>query len=328
MEETKTGTEKQQENPADTPMPVRTYKDRVFRMIFMEKREFLELYNAMNGTAYTDPKELVVTTLENAIYMGMKNDVSFLLHDRLSLYEHQSTDNPNMPLRNLLYVTEMYSGLTQGQDLYRSRPVPLPEPRFVEFYNGEKKLPERSERRLSSLYRNHTDDPALELKILVLNINPGYNTELMEKCRTLHEYTLFVSKIRKYQKEMPLAEAMEQTVAECIEENILADFLKKNRAEVIKVGIYEYDEALHIQQERADAKEEGIAEGRKEGIAEGRKEGRAAGILELLGDLGTVPVSLRETIMGEGNLEVLAKWLRQAARAETIEEFQKVMYKA
>lgn len=109
---------------------------------------------------------------------------------------------------------------------------------------------------------------------------------------------------------------------------ILADFLKKNRAEVIKVGIYEYDEALHIQQERADAKEEGIAEGRKEGIAEGRKEGRAAGILELLGDLGTVPVSLRETIMGEGNLEVLAKWLRQAARAETIEEFQKVMYKA
>lgn len=101
---------------------------------------------------------------------------------------------------------------------------------------------------------------------------------------------------------------------------ILADFLKKNRAEVIKVGIYEYDEALHIQQERADAKEEGIAEG--------RKEGRAAGILELLGDLGTVPVSLRETIMGEGNLEVLAKWLRQAARAETIGEFQKVMYKA
>ena len=315
MEETRTGTAKQQKYPADAPMPVRTYKDRVFRMIFKEKREFLELYNAMNGTAYTDPEELVVTTLENAIYMGMKNDVSFLLHDRLSLYEHQSTDNPNMPLRNLLYVAEIYSGLTQGQDLYRSRPIPLPEPRFVEFYNGEKKLPERSERRLSDLYRNHTGTPALELKTLVLNINPGYNTEFMEKCRTLHEYMLFVSKIRKYQKEMPLAEAMEQTVAECIREDILADFLKKNRAEVIKVGIYEYDEELHIQQERADAKEEGIA------------EGIAAGILQLLGDLEVVPEDLRETIMRESDLEVLARWLRQAARTETIETFRKMMYK-
>lgn len=100
MEETRIGTAKQQANPADGPAPVRTYKDRVFRMIFKEKKEFLELYNAMNGTAYTDPEELVVTTLENTIYMGMKNDVSFLLHDKLSLYEHQSTDNPNMPLRN------------------------------------------------------------------------------------------------------------------------------------------------------------------------------------------------------------------------------------
>ena len=319
MEETRIGTAKQQANPADGPAPVRTYKDRVFRMIFKEKKEFLELYNAMNGTAYTDPEELVVTTLENTIYMGMKNDVSFLLHDKLSLYEHQSTDNPNMPLRNLLYVAEMYSRLTQGQDLYRSRPTPLPEPRFVEFYNGEKKLPERSERRLSDLYQNHTDPPALELKTLVLNINPGHNTELMEKCRTLHEYMLFVSKIRKYRKEMPLAKAMEQTVAECIKEDILADFLRKNRAEVIKVGIYEYDEELHIQQERADAKEEGIVEGKKEGIA--------TGILQLLEDLEAVPGNLRETIMGERDMEVLTRWLRQAARTETIKEFREMMYK-
>ena len=319
MEETRIGTAKQQANPADGPAPVRIYKDRVFRMIFKEKKEFLELYNAMNGTAYTDPEELVVTTLENAIYMGMKNDVSFLLHDKLSLYEHQSTDNPNMPLRNLLYVAEMYSRLTQGQDLYRSRPTPLPEPRFVEFYNGEKKLPERSERRLSDLYQNHTDTPALELKTLVLNINPGHNTELMEKCRTLHEYMLFVSKIRKYRKEMPLAKAMEQTVAECIKEDILADFLRKNRAEVIKVGIYEYDEELHIQQERADAKEEGIVEGKKEGIA--------TGILQLLEDLEAVPGNLRETIMGERDMEVLTRWLRQAARTETIKEFREMMYK-
>lgn len=159
----------------------------------------------------------------------------------------------------------------------------------------------------------------MELKTLVLNINPGHNTELMEKCRTLHEYMLFVSKIRKYRKEMPLAKAMEQTVAECIKEDILADFLRKNRAEVIKVGIYEYDEELHIQQERADAKEEGIVEGKKEGIA--------TGILQLLEDLEAVPGNLRETIMGERDMEVLTRWLRQAARTETIKEFREMMYK-
>lgn len=240
---------------------VRTYKDRIFRMVFKEKQEFLELYNAMNGTDYHNPEDLTVTTLENAIYMNMKKDVSFLLHDRLTLYEHQSTDNPNMPLRNFFYVSDIYSRLTQEKNLHCSRPVLIPEPRFVEFYNGTKKLPERSERRLSDLFGHPVDFPALELKILVLNINFGYNTELMEKCHTLKEYMLFVKKIREYRSNMPLAQAMEQTIAECISENILADFLKKNRAEVIKVGIYEYNEELHIQQERSDAKDEGREEG-------------------------------------------------------------------
>lgn len=251
------------------PAPVRVYKDRIFRMIFKEKKEFLELYNALNGTGYANSDELVVTTLENAIYMNMKNDVSFLLHDQLTLYEHQSTNNPNMPLRNLFYVADVYSGLVQLENLYRSRPVQIPEPRFVEFYNGTKELPERSERKLSDLYFHPVDNPALELKILVLNINPGYNMELMGKCRTLWEYMIFVSKVREYSRGMPLSQAMEKAVAGAIKENILADFLRKNRAEVIKVGIYEYNEELHIQQEREDAREEGMKEGIKEGMEKG-----------------------------------------------------------
>ena len=113
MKETLNTTEKSAAMPTvGSPTPALTYKDRIFRMIFKEKREFLDLYNAMNGTHYTNPDELTVTTLDNAIYLGMKNDVSFLLHDTLSLYEHQSTDNPNMPLRNLLYVSDIYSQLT------------------------------------------------------------------------------------------------------------------------------------------------------------------------------------------------------------------------
>ncbi len=143
-----------QPQPAmEQPTPVRTYKDRIFRMIFKEKPALLALYNAMNGTAYTDPEELVITTLENAIYLGMKNDVSFMICDRLFLYEHQSTQNPNMPLRNLLYVADLYSVLTKDMFLYGEIPVAIPEPRFVVFYNGQQKMDERSSLRLSDLYK-------------------------------------------------------------------------------------------------------------------------------------------------------------------------------
>ena len=166
----------QTEKTLKHPIPVRAYKDRIFRMIFKEKRALLALYNAMNDTAYQDPEELVITTLENAIYLGMKNNVSFMICDRLFLYEHQSTKNPNMPLRNLLYVADLYSVLTKDMFLYGELPVAIPEPRFVVFYNGEQKMEERAVLRLSDLYpvsythldvykRQGTDDAAGNAKI-------------------------------------------------------------------------------------------------------------------------------------------------------------------
>ena len=265
------------ENEDEPPNALVTHKDRVFRMIFREKKEFLELYNAMNGTAYTNPEDLVVTTLENAIYMGLKNDVSFLLYDQLALYEHQSTDNPNMPLRDLFYVSDIYSKLTARENLYGSKLVRIPEPKFVVFYNGTDNLPERSELRLSDAYETKSESVDLELKVLVLNINPGYNDGLMEKCKTLKDYMIFVSRIREYSQQMSLNEAVEKSIRTCIDEDILAEFLRKNRAEVLKVSIYEYNEALHIRQEREAAKEdgwqEGLQEGRKEGIQQGIQHG-------------------------------------------------------
>ena len=159
----------QTEKDLKHPLPVRAYKDRIFRMIFKEKRALLALYNAMNDTAYQDPEELVITTLENAIYLGMKNDVSFMICDRLFLYEHQSTKNPNMPLRNLLYVADLYSVLTKDMFLYGELPAAIPEPRFVVFYNGEQKMEERAILRLSDLYHPRTEHPYLELETLVLN---------------------------------------------------------------------------------------------------------------------------------------------------------------
>ncbi len=257
-------------------IPMRAYKDRIFRMIFKEKAEFLELYNAMNGTSYDNPDDLIVTTLENAIYMGMKNDVSFMLYDRLALYEHQSSINPNMPLRDLFYLACVYSCLVRDESLFSERQIKIPEPKFVVFYNGVREAAERDIQRLSDAYINPSADPDLELKVTVLNINEGYNPELMGKCRTLQEYMILVSRIRQYSKSLPLANAVEKAVNECIRENILADFLRKNKSEVIRVGIFEYDEEKHMQQIR----EEGQQEGREEGRAEGREEGRAEGLAQ------------------------------------------------
>ncbi len=244
------------------PTPVRTYKDRIFRMIFNDKKEFLTLYNAMNGTDYDNPEDLVVTTLENAIYMGMHNDVSFLLYDKLTLYEHQSTNNPNMPLRDLFYVADVYSNLTKDEDLYGSQRITIPEPKFIVFYNGVENLPERFEMKLSDMFETVSEDVSLELKTQVFNINLGYNRALMEKCKTLHDYAIFVDLVRKYRKNMKLADAIERAVTECIEKGVLAEFLRKNRAEVIKMGIYEYNEEEHLRKEREYAKEEGIQEER------------------------------------------------------------------
>ena len=276
----------QTEEALKHPIPVRAYKDRIFRMIFKEKRALLALYNAMNDTAYQDPEELVITTLENAIYLGMKNDVSFMICDRLFLYEHQSTKNPNMPLRNLLYVADLYSVLTKDMFLYGELPVAIPEPRFVVFYNGEQKMKERAVLRLSDLYHPRTDHPYLELETLVLNINKGYNAELMEKCRELHDYSAFVALVREKRKNgMNLKHAVNEAIDECIHQDIMADFLRRNRAEVVKMSIYEYDEEKNYKMLQEQywnmgherGKSEGIVQGRAEGMAQGRTEGKNEG---------------------------------------------------
>ena len=121
----------------------RTFKSTVFIMVFEDKRNLLELYNAMTGKHYTDSEQLEINTLENAVYMSMKNDLSFLIDGRLSLYEHQSTYNPNLPLRFLIYISQLYSGMTRNKNLYGTKTVQIPPPEFVIFYNGEKDMPEK-----------------------------------------------------------------------------------------------------------------------------------------------------------------------------------------
>ena len=235
----------------------RLYKSRLFVMIFEEKKKLLELYNAVSGKHYEDPELLEINTLDNAIYMSMKNDISFLIDARLALYEHQSTYSPNLPLRFFLYLADLYSDMIRNVNLYSSKKVQLPTPHFVVFYNGERKQPDRKILKLSDLYSVVEKEYKLNLEVLMLNINSGHNPELMEACHTLWEYAEYTNRVRTYAKEMALDKAVEQAVTECIQEGNLIEFLEKNKAEAMKVSIYEYDEERHIRQEREEAWEEG-----------------------------------------------------------------------
>lgn len=241
------------------------YKDTVYRLLFKEPDKALSLYNSLNGTAYTDETMLEFNTLENAIYMGMKNDLSFLIMEQMHLYEQQSTYTPNMPLRDLFYVADMLQVFVKDKSLYSSKLIKLPTPHFVVFYNGVASLPERMELKLSDAFEVKTDKPELELKVQILNINPGMNEELKEKCPALREYVVFVEKVRNYAKEMRFEEAVEQAIEECIQNNVLRDFLLKQRAEVMKMSIYEYDKERELKLIRADEREIGRELGMEEG---------------------------------------------------------------
>ncbi len=239
------------------PMAERNYKDTVFRMLFREKSALLSLYNAVNKTNFTNVDDLEITTLENAVYMGMKNDVSCMFAFELSLYEHQSTVNPNMPLRDLFYVAQQLQKLTLNDNLYQNKAVQIPTPRFAVFYNGSAEIPERTEYRLSDLFQKKTENPELELIVTVYNINPGMNEDLLETCQLLKEYTLFTTKIRDKRKTMHLQTAVNQAVDECIREGILSDFLREQRAEVVAMSIFEYDYEKHMKIIKEEGREEG-----------------------------------------------------------------------
>ena len=256
----------------------RSYKDRLFRMVFREKKELLGLYNAVNGTSYTDPEALTVVTLENAIYMNMKNDLAVVMDFYMNLYEHQSTYNPNIPLRNLHYVARELRSWSGGRTIYGRQLVKIPTPRFFVFYNGRDMQPERQVLKLSDAFMNPEEDPALELKVVMLNINLGRNKELMEQCHTLLEYAQFVDRLRTFEKSMGREEAVKHTVDTCIREGILRDFLLKYREEAIEMCIFEYDEEETLRQLGQQSYEEGVAAGIEQGRTEGKSEGVAIGI--------------------------------------------------
>lgn len=249
------------ETTENTPVANRKFKDTIFRMLFSEKEALLSLYNAVNGSNYTDADALEIVTLENAIYMGMKNDLAFILDMNLYLYEHQSTINPNIPLRDLFYIAAEYQRLVDKKSLYSSALQKIPNPHFIVFYNGSMPIEDCCTRRLSDAFYHATDNPSLELVVTTFNVNVGHNTELMSQCRILREYSIYVAKVRVFTEQMPVDAAVQKAVAECIHENILADFLRKNQAEVIAMSIFEYDKEEEEKKLRKAEFEAGVEPG-------------------------------------------------------------------
>ena len=278
------------------------YKDTIFRMLFSDRESPLSLYNAVNKRNYTNPDDLEIVTLENAIYMGMKNDLAFILDMNLYLYEHQSTVNPNIPLRDLFYIAAEYQKLIDRKSLYSSAIQKIPTPGFFVFYNGIEPLEDCCISRLSDAFLHTGAEPALELIVTTLNINEGHNCELMQHCRKLKEYAQYVTKVRKYAEQLPLEDAVEQAVTECIRENILADFLKKNRAEVVAMSIFEYDKVEEEKKLRKAEFEAGVEQGIEQGIEKGLAQGIERGEKQ-----ASVKAATRMLRMGSFSLEQIAE---------------------
>ena len=223
----------------------RVYKDRVVKFIFgnsENKAWTLSLYNAVNGSKHSNPDDIQFNTIEDAVYVGMKNDVSFIILNEMNLWEHQSSFNPNMPMRFFIYGCKLYEKYTETSDYFKfsTRLQSLPKPKCLCFYNGTAEQPERLEMKLSDAFGSEAD---IEVKVHMLNINYGKNRELMETCQPLREYAWLVDKVRERQRELQNFEAaVDSAISEMPDSFVIKKFLISNQVEVKDMFLTEYDE--------------------------------------------------------------------------------------
>ena len=265
------------------------YKDRLFNFLFSseENRKWtLSLYNAVNNSSYTDPYAIEITTIKEVMYLGMHNDVSFLISDEMNLYEQQSTYNPNMPLRMLQYTGNLYEKYIKQRNLnkYGDQIISLPVPKLVVFYNGTRSQPDEITLKLSDSFPKGADSD-IEVTVRMLNVNYGKNQILLGNCKVLGEYAWLVAEIRKIKgenRDEDIGNAIDQAITAMPEDFVIRSFLIEHRAEVKGMLLTEYNEAETMELFKEDGRKEGRKEGRREGRREGRKEGRKEGIWETL----------------------------------------------
>jgi hypothetical protein len=237
------------------------YKDSVFTKLFDDEDRLRELYAALEGVEYDPTLPIAINTLRDVIYMNQMNDLSFTVGGRMVfVIEHQSTPNPNMPLRILLYIARIYEKIVEHRSLYKETLVKVPKPEFIVLYNGLEKAPEKWELRLSDAYMGLEADEktALDLTAAVYNINKGQNAALLQRSESLAGYAEFVAKMRENVAAMPMEQAMAEAVRYCIRNGILARFLEEHGSEVINMLLdkWDLDEAKVVWQEEAMEKGE------------------------------------------------------------------------
>ena len=249
--------------------PKRVYKDTLFRTIYSgkderSKRWILSLYNALTGKNYTDTADLEITTLEDVIYITMKNDLSFLIDSQMNLFEHQSSVNPNIPLRGLMYFSKLYQKEIEkhDKDIYGKTLVKIPSPRFIVFYNGNEEQDDSVKYRLSDSFEIPDDSGEFEWTATVININKNHNEELQKKCESLYHYCVFVNRVKENLNQgLPLSEAVDEAVDFAINSKFLDGFFKEQRGAIMGDILTEFDQEAYDRHRRAEGKAEGLAEG-------------------------------------------------------------------
>nr|WP_044957746.1 Rpn family recombination-promoting nuclease/putative transposase [Treponema denticola] len=265
----------------DTFLPCDAADARIFA-----KENFLSLYNALHGTNLKDTEQLKTVRLDQVLYMTFYNDVSYLVDNKIIvLAEHQSTINPNMPLRCLEYVSRLYETLFESKEKYSRKLLNIPTPEFYVFYNGEDSYPSDKILKLSDAFIERGTETNLELTVKVININRQNRHPVLENCRTMQEYSIFVETVRKW-KEIDSQNGFEKAVEECIENNILREYLKRKTKEVLNMLLAEYDYETDIAVQRAEEREIAFAQGISQGISQGSYQTKleTARILKQLGD--------------------------------------------
>ncbi len=260
----------------------REIQDRLFKAIFgrdnpQSKKWRLELYNALSGKNYTDPDSLEVNTIENVIYFTMRNDISFLVDSQMTLLEQQSTCNPNMPLRGLMYFAQLYQmHLSKlGKTLLRSSLVRIPTPQFIVFYNGEKKTKDVEYLKLSDAFEIPDTSGQFEWTAKMININSEHNITLQKKCKPLYDYIRLISEIKRNKKNgLSAKDAVSKSVEWAIEEKMLDGFFKTQKEEVLAMSLTEFN----AEEVFNDILAEGIEQGAQQKAIEGAKNLYANGV--------------------------------------------------
>ncbi|MCL2411469.1 MAG: Rpn family recombination-promoting nuclease/putative transposase [Treponema sp.] len=246
------------------------FKDSVFTKLFSEPDLLRELYCALEGTTLPPDLPVSINTLENVVFMDLYNDISFEIGGKLVvLLEHQSTINPNMGLRLLLYISRVLEKIVTGQNLYSGNSLSIPWPEFFVLYNGKEPYPDNDTLRLSDLFEKPHDLglpkkalPLLDLEVKVININEGKNEAIVSRCKKLAEYSAFIAKVRTFEEDLKdIEKAVKAAIKYCSRYDILKEFLEIHASEVLNMLLTEWntEDALAVRFE--EGMERGIEKG-------------------------------------------------------------------